>query len=171
MKRLRVTALFLCMAALAMAQAPLVPADSLADRAAELLAQAVPASGALYLDVQTGPLTDALDGRLTELLLQRGQTLLTAPDGNCLIVQVRSSETVSQHGANTLFSRTLRQETAYRFSLRLVRNETIAQAGSYELRTQVPLVSGELVTMRWYDPFLASTVLGGLIYLFYYGSD
>ncbi len=171
MKRLALPALCLMTGILA-AQAPLVPADSLAQRAAICLVAEIPADRNIALDVQTGEMWEELRFEMTRLLLGRDETLLAEPASGTLVAQVTRQTSARQLGSNSLFSRTLREETTHRFRLRLIEKDsgTVIGVAACELRTSCPLTN-ELQTMRWYDPVLISAILGGLIYLFYYGSE
>ena len=166
-------ALAFCIASLSLlAQATPVPADSLVQHAVECLLEQVPAGQDVALDVQAAEWTGQLQQFLTQGLLGRGQTVRTEPAPGMLLVQVRYDRTSQQKGSNSLLGRTLREETTHRFRLQVVDagSQSVQSVACCELMTTQKLTD-ELQTMRWYDPVLISAILGGLIYLFYYGSE
>lgn len=165
-------AALLLLSGLMIAQAPLVSVESLSETVVDSLVAHIPTGRPLALDVMGESSMHGLLWELTDALIARGDTVLVDVAPGAMLAQVRHSTQRETTGGNSLLARTLREITTHQIGLRVIDADTGAVTSVYdfELRTEKPL-RDELQTMRWYDPVAMSLVLGGMIYLFYYGSE
>jgi hypothetical protein len=127
----------------------------------------LPADRSVFLEINAEDWTPVLTDRLKTRLLAGGYLLLTrdASDGVTLSVGC-SSEAVPRKGPLDVS----RSRLHHRFTLQVTDNAT-GQILSYQTRDYIEIVSdNDSDHLRWYDPVLVTAVVGGLVYLFYFGA-
>ncbi len=138
--------------------------DAVAARLIEVMDIGIPDGDALYLDIDGGPFTEAIYEQLAKHFMQSGVTVLNRATDDCLVLQIRhiGFDFADDEAADTI-----------KFMVDLSGNDTgeLLSISSVSFEVANAVDEEESSEMSWYDPIIITTIVGGLIYVFYYGNQ
>lgn len=150
-----------------LAAVPVVDRHAVADSVAALAISLLPADRGVCLEIAADEWTADLTDCLKTRLLRAGVPL--SANGGLQDITLQIGCNSSKMPTRGIFDFSTPQ-TRYLFTLQTVDNTSgqIIAWRTYE--TFAAFHDQESEHLRWYDPVLATTVVGGLIYLFYFGA-
>ncbi len=138
-------------------------ADMIALRLIEVLDIDIPQQRQLSLQIDAGPYTDALYTKLTEYFLQSDVQVLNRAMPECLVLRVMFTGIEFPGG---------RDVDVAGFTLELSENDTSRILDIQSIKLDVAKSeNSDDSTMHWYDPVIITSIVGGLLYIFYYGNQ
>jgi hypothetical protein len=138
-----------------------------ADSVAAIATAMLPAGQPVYLEVTSDEWSTLLSDRLKTRILAGGLRLLNRESADGVILQLDcSTESVKRKSLLDLSGDHVR----HRFSIQVTDSAT-GQILSWKTHDWVESTDDARSDhLRWYDPILVSAVIGGLVYLFYFGA-
>jgi hypothetical protein len=163
----RLLPLLLLVLGVALGAVETVDRTAVADSLAILAAQLLPVDRPVFLEIAADEWTPLLTDRLKTRLLSDNVRLLTRDAADGVSLEIGCVAEPLPHKGLLDLSRTL---IRYRFTLQVTDNTT-GQVLAWKTRDHLEPESGtNSEHLRWYDPVLVSAVIGGLVYLFYFGA-
>ncbi|MCB5231143.1 MAG: hypothetical protein WCX83_03790 [Candidatus Cloacimonas sp.] len=119
----------------------------------------------LEVDEYEMPLSSLLKGRL----LNDGHRLYTEQDGEHYTITLRNERIYTRHKGGFIFIPRNYLTTSHLFTYEVIHQPTgeTIDINNLTVETKIRVKNTD---MRWYDPILVSTIIGGLAYLFYFGN-
>ncbi len=139
---------------------------AIAARLVEVLDITIQDGYPVYLDIDAGPYTDSIYERMVKHLMQSGVTILNRASDECLVLMIR-------HTGFDFSDDEEKDTDRMKFLVELSSNQTgeIFSISEVSFEVENALSEEEAAGIHWYDPIIITTIVGGLIYVFYYGNQ
>ncbi len=138
--------------------------DAVAERLLDVQNIVAPAEYPLYLEVDAEAYSDAIYSGFVKSYMTIGYEVVNRPSDDCVMLDIRHTGFVfaEDEGADRM-----------NFVLELSENATgkILQIENVSFDVENAVDENESSAMSWYDPIIITTIVGGLIYVFYYGNQ
>lgn len=145
-------------------ETPIVDTADIPALAADSLSADLPEQGRVSLMVLSSDFGLLLEQQIGAILLQRGVEIVPDGETHLNVQHTKSADFLEQPGLlGTRKIPVLRHD----INLRVTQQGKVTAYRYVSFFTE----SGSAYTSSWFDPVLVSIIIGGLIYLFYYGSD
>ncbi|MCD4651832.1 MAG: hypothetical protein K8S56_08620 [Candidatus Cloacimonetes bacterium] len=131
----------------------------------------IPADKPVFLQVDAGEFTAPLRIRLKEYLIRQQYIVVSTPNENSATCEISYNSVSQVKGSRGLLTDSRYLRNKHTFNLEIRFHQQITAFHSLKLYTRNPVNAEGEFRMHWYDPVVILTVIGGLIYLFYYGGN
>ena len=140
--------------------------EEIIENITEKLVQMIDNKPEIYLQINTDEFSRELNWVLKEKCFKKNISI-TENRTNVLSLEVNYIREEKKKEIKRLIFKTQRNFTEHKFMAQLKRDneiidfKTFTYAGNKQTEKE----------MKWYDPIIVSSIIGGLVYLFYYGNQ
>ncbi len=130
----------------------------------------IPEDITIHLEINENEYSSQIESTLMKFLLENHHIVVENAE-NAFLLKINYTESIKQIGKHKFLTNNKKLQINHNFKFSLINPNS--EIIDYELLTYKSLSSIKktiINEMKWYDPIMISTIVGGLIYLFYYGN-